>query len=98
MCEYGAACALDMLLHRWNDSITSSSLVVTLLQHVQAIKAKSEAEQKRKEKKAEMARPTRPAQNPKLGLAAPRPPQQQEQQPAGKSFACDGASCALLSA
>ncbi len=39
-----------------------------------------------------------PAQNPKLGPAAPRPPQQEERQPAGKSLACDGASCALLSA
>ncbi len=98
MCENGSACALDMLLHRWNGSITVSSPGVTPLQHIQAIKAKSEAEQKRKEKKAEMARPTRPAQNPKLGPVAPRPPQQGERQPAGKSLACDGASCALLSA
>jgi len=60
MSENGSACALDALLHRWNGSITSSSPGVTSLQHIQAIKAKSEAEQKRKEKKAEMARPTPP--------------------------------------
>jgi hypothetical protein len=98
MSENGSACALDTLLHRWNGSITSSSPGVTSLQHIQAIKAKSEAEQKRKEKKAEMARPTRPAHNPNLGSVAPRPPQQEERQPAGKSLASDGASCSLLRA
>ncbi|KAL0019924.1 hypothetical protein WJX77_010272 [Trebouxia sp. C0004] len=50
---------------------------------IKAIKAKSEAEQKRKQKKAEMARPTRNAHNPKLGPIAPRPPRQEERQPAG---------------
>ena len=98
ICEIESACALDVLLCRWNNSITCSSLGVTSLQHIQAIKAKSEAEQKRKDKKAEMARPSRLAHNPKLGPVAPRPPQQQERHPAGESVACDDASCALLRA
>ncbi|KAA6425287.1 MAG: hypothetical protein FRX49_04781 [Trebouxia sp. A1-2] len=49
---------------------------------IKAIKAKSEAEQKRKEKKAEMARPTWPAHHPNLGQLAPRQPQQGERQSA----------------
>lgn len=71
---------------------------MTWLRHIQAIKAKSEAEQKRKEKKAEMARPTWPAHHPNLGQLAPRQPQQGERQSAGKSPASDGASCSLLRA
>ena len=94
MCEHEHDQSLDM--HRWSGSINSSSSGTTSLQHTQAIKAKSEAEQKRKEKKAEMARPIRPAHNPKLGPVAPRPPQQEERQPAGKSPVCAGASCPLL--
>lgn len=47
---------------------------------LQAIKARGEAEQKRKEKKAAMARPTRASSNPNMDPAAAR---ETQQRPAG---------------
>ena len=47
---------------------------------LQAIKARGEAEQKRKEKKAAMARPTRASSNPNMDPAAAR---ESQQRPAG---------------
>ena len=76
------ACAPQVALHFLGDVKLGQALML-MLAAVQAIKAKHEAEQKKKEKKAAMARPTRASSNPSMDSAAAG---KAEQHPGKRSF------------